>query len=133
MCRVVTILINCSYNSHTAEIGNHLAELNSFSGKHSRKYKKILILGDFNVEIDDPKKQTFYKVCNLKSLTKQPACYKNPDKPFRTDLILTNVLPMFQSTFVIETGLSDFHLMIVNVRRKTFKKVQSRIKNYMWF
>ena len=35
----------------------------------------------------------------------------------------------FQSTCVIETGLSDFHLMTLTVR-KNFKKIKPRIINY---
>ena len=117
------MLINCSYNPHKAEIGNHLAALNCFLDVNSTKYEKILILGDFNVEINDPKMQTFCEMHNFKSLIKQPSCYKNPDKPSCIDFILTNVPRIFQSTCVIETGLSDFHLMTVTVMGKTFKKV----------
>ena len=123
----VKMLINCSYNPHKAEIGNHLAALNSFLDVNSTKYEKILILGDFNVEINDPKMQTFCEMYNFKSLIKQPTCYKNPDKLSCIDFILTNVPRMLQSTCVIETGLSDFHLMTVTVMRKTFKKVRPRI------
>ena len=70
---------------------------------------------------------------NFKNLIKQPTCYKNPDKPSCIDFILTNVPCMFQSTCVIETGLSDFHLMMMTVMRKTFKKVRPRIINYRSF
>ena len=77
--------------------------------------------------------QTFCEMYNFKSLIKQPTCYKNPDKPSCIDFILTNVPRMFQSTCVIETGLSDFHLMTVTVMRKTFKKVRPRIINYKSF
>ena len=56
------MLINCSYNPHKTEIGIHLAALNCFLDIHSTQYEKILILGDFNVEIDDPKMQTFSEV-----------------------------------------------------------------------
>ena len=56
--------------------------------------------------------------------------YKSPNKPTCIDLILTNVLRMFQSTCVLETGLSDFHLMTVTVMRKTFKKMRPRVINY---
>ena len=90
-------------------------------------------MGDFNVEIDDPKMQTCCEVYNFKSLIKQPTCYKNPIKPSCMDLMLTNFPRMFQSTCVIETGLSDFHLMTVTVLRKTFKKVRPRIINYRSF
>ena len=63
-------------------------------------------------------------------MTKQPTCYKNPNNPTCIDLILTNVLRMFQSTYVLDTGLSDFHLMMVTVMRKTFKKMRPRVINY---
>ena len=88
----VKMLINCSYNPDKAEISNHLAALNSFLDANSTKYEKILILGDFNVEINDPKMQTFSEMYNFKSLIKQPTCYKNPGKPSCNDFILTNFL-----------------------------------------
>ena len=129
----VKMSINCSYNPHKAEIGNHLAALNSFLDVNSTKYDKNLILGDFNTEINDPKMQTFCKMYKFKSLIKQLTCYKDRDKPSCIDFILTNVPRMFQSTCVIETGLSDFHLMTVTVMRKTLKKVRPRIINYRSF
>ena len=51
----VKTLINCSHDPHKAEIGNHLTKLNRFLVKHSTKYEKILILGDFYIETDDKK------------------------------------------------------------------------------
>ena len=66
---------------------------------------------------------------NLKSLIKQPTCYKNPDKLPCIDLILTNVPRMFQSICVTETGLSDIHLITVAVMRKTLKKIRPRVIN----
>ena len=74
--------------------------------------------------------KTFCKNYNLQSLIKQPTCYKNPSRPTCIDLILTNVPRSFQSTCVIETGLSDFHLMTLTVMKKSFKKFQPRIINY---
>ena len=44
--------------------------MQNFLGKHSTKYEKNLILGDFNVDIHDPQLQTFWEVYNLKSLMK---------------------------------------------------------------
>ena len=97
---------------------------------HSSKYEKILIFGDFNVEIEEVNIKSFCENYNLESLIKQPTCYKNPNKPTCIDLILTNVPRLFQSTCVLETGLSDFHLMTVIVMRKTFKKMLPRVINY---
>ena len=37
---------------------------------------------------------------------------------------------MFENTCVIETRLSDFHLMAVTVTRKTFKTISPRVVGY---
>ena len=89
-----------------------------------------MIFGDFNVEIEEVNIKSFCENYNLESLIKQPTYYKNPNKPTCIDLILTNVPRLFQSTCVLETGLSDFHLMTVIVMRKTFKKMLPRVINY---
>ena len=89
-----------------------------------------MILGDFNVEIEEANMKSFCKNYNLKSLIKQPTCYKNPNKPKCIDLILTNVPRMFQITCVLEIDLSDFRVMTVTVMRKKFRKILSRVTNY---
>ena len=83
---------------------------------HSPKYEKILILGDFNVEIEEANMKSLCENYNLKSLIKQPTCYKYPNKPTCIDLILTNVPRML--------------LMAVTVMRNTFKKKGPRVINY---
>ena len=74
--------------------------------------------------------ECFRDNCNLKSFIKHPTCYKNPDSPICIDLVLTNASGSFQSICVLETGLSDFHSMILTVMRNTFKKLQPRIISY---
>ena len=69
----------------------------------------------------------FCDTYNLKSLIKEPACYKNPENPSCRDLILTNSPKCLQSSCVVETGLSDFHRMTVTVMKTNFKKFQPRI------
>ena len=68
---------------------------------------------------------------NLTSLIKQPTCYKNPNNPTCIDLILSDTPRSFQSTCVIETGLSDFNLMTLTVMKKSFRKFHPRLINYM--
>ena len=60
----------------------------------------------------------------------KPTCYKNPDKPSCTDLILTNCPGSFQNSCVIETGLPDFHMMIVTVMKTSYRKIEPRVINY---
>ena len=67
----------------------------------SLKYENILILGGFNVEIEEVDMKSFCENYNL--LIKQPTCYKNPNKPTCSALVLMNVPYMFQSTCVIGT------------------------------
>ena len=66
--------------------------------------------------------QSFCETYDSKSLIKQPTCYNNPGSPTCIDLILMNVPHSFQSTCIIETGQSDFHLMTLTVMRKFFKE-----------
>ena len=74
--------------------------------------------------------KTFCDSFSLASLIKQPTCYKIPSHPKCINLILTNVPHSFQTTSVIETGISDFHLMTLTVVRKSFKMLKPRVVNY---
>ena len=123
-------LLNCSYNPHKNNVENYLKMLSYFLDSHSSTNEKVLILGDFNVEADDQNMKTFCDSFSLASLIKQPTCYKIPSHPKCINLILTNVPHSFQTTSVIETGISDFHLMTLTVIRKSFKMLKPRVVNY---
>ena len=60
---------------------------------------------------------------------KAPTCCKF-DRPRTIDLVLTNRASNFQNTQSIETGLSDFHYMIVTVAKGGFIKRGPMIINY---
>ena len=53
---------------------------------------------------------------------KDAICYKNTENPSSIDLILTNNPRSFQNSCVIETGLLDFHRMVVTVMETTFER-----------
>ena len=111
-------------------IDNHKDKINKYLDLHSSKLEKILIFGDFNADIKEKHMKCFCDTYNLKGLIKQPTCYKNPESPTCLHLLLTNSPRIFQSTCVLETGLSDFHLMTLTVMGKSFRKLQPRIINY---
>ena len=77
--------------------------------------------------------KSFCESYNVTNLVKQPTCFKNPEKPRCVDLILTNRPKSFQTTSVIETGLSDFHRMTVSVLKMRFRKLPPRIISYRDF
>lgn len=81
----------------------------------------MLILGGFNIKLEEADMKSFCENYYLKSWIKQTTCYKNPNKPTCSDLVLTNVPCMFQSTWVIGTWMSDFYLM--TVMKTTFKAI----------
>ena len=101
---------NSSYNPHKSKILNHLNYLNLVFNK---VYDNFILIGDFNVAMSDKAMEDFCSLNNLESLISKPTCYKNHENPTCIDLILTNRPGYFQHNNVFETGISDFHLLIV--------------------
>ena len=89
---------------------------------YSSKYENFILLGDFNVKPTEDATEEFMKVYNLKNLVKGPTCFKNPDKPSSIDLIPTNKSKSFQTSQIIETGISDFQKMVTTVLKVYVKK-----------
>ena len=123
-------LLNCLYNPMKMQISNHLAELSKNTDLYLTKYDKILFFGDFNAGVEDSSVKNFCSSYNLTSMINRPTSYKNPEKPSCIDLILTNCPRNFQNSCAIETGLSDFHKLVVTVMKTTYKKSQPKIINY---
>ena len=73
---------------------------------------------------------------NLKSLLKEPTCFRSVDNSSCIDLILTNHPKCFQNSGVYETGISDFHKLTFTVLKTYFQKAKPRIikyRNYKYF
>ena len=93
-------------------------------------YGNLIVIGAFNVCVEEISISEFYDALGLKSLIKDAACYKNPENPSSIDLILTNNPRSFQNSSVIKTGLSDFRRMVVNVIKTSFARLKRRVINY---
>ena len=92
------------------------------SASYSANYDNLLLMGDFNVNTSELNMRDFCDSYGFKSLIKVATCFKHPENPSCIDLILTNDPLSFQSSGVIETGLSDFNKMIVTVMKTTNQK-----------
>ena len=125
------MLINYTFNPHKNSIGTHLDSLSESLDTFSPNYEKIIMFGDFSVEIYENHMKSFCENYSLTNFIKQPTCYKNPTNRTCIDLFLTNVPRSFQSTCVVKIGLSDFHLMCMTVMRKFFEKFQPNIISYI--
>ena len=71
-------------------------------------YDNFLIVGEFNSEVTESAMENFCGTYHLHNLTKDPTCFKNPDKPSCIDLLLKNFSKSFLKSQTLETGLSDF-------------------------
>ena len=125
---IVTVV--CSYNTNFCNLPVHLNGINQAIEFYSKTYGKILIPGDFNAQVSYEMLDTFWSIWNLKSLAKEPTCFKNPNNPSCIDLFLTNTVRSFQETQVFQTGLSDFHKLVVTVLNSTFPKSPPNIVAY---
>ena len=91
-----------------------------------KSYDNILIMGNFNSEFSEKCLNSFCNANSLKTLNRGPTCFKNPSNPSCIDLFLTNRQQGFQQTHAIETGISDFHKMVVTVMKTHYKKQKAK-------
>ena len=91
-------LICCSYNPNRIFVSRHLDHIAKGIDTYSKKYEKILLMGDFNIELKEANMTTFCNQYKLKTLNEEPTCFKNYTNPSCIDLYLTNCLKSFQST-----------------------------------
>ena len=122
-------LICASYNPHKSNISNHLHHLSKGLDNYIGNYDNILLLGDFNSEFSEPCLNDFCDIYNLKNLVKEPTCFKNSVNPC-VDLFLTNRPRTFQCTTTMETGISDFHKLVVTALKTFYKKQRPKIIDY---
>ena len=75
--------------------------------------------------MSEPSLYEFCQTCNLESIVNKPTCFKNPKNPSCIDLVLTNKQESFLKAKTVETGLSDFHKMVVSVFKNKLQKVKA--------
>ena len=101
------------YNPHKNLTPSFLNILSDNIDHYLPSYDNILLLGDFNSEMSEVCLREFCLVYNLKSLIKTPTCFMSDSNPSCRDLILTNRARSFQNSSTVETGISDFHHLVV--------------------
>ena len=118
-----------SYNNLTI----FLEELTKSVCKALNTYDNIIVIGDFNIDInkgeaiDHDKLDVFCDTLNLTNLVKSDTCYTNNHKS-TIDLFLTNKPRSFQFTSVTETGLSDYHRLITTFMKSHFSRLKAHSK-----
>ena len=118
------------YNPKKENILYFLEYFSQGIDKYICNYDNMLLIGDFNSEMGEKDMNEFCDLYNLKSLIREPTCYKNRNNPTCIDLMLTNREKYFQNSSTIESGLSDFHKMTITVLKTTFEKLSPTLINY---
>ena len=131
--RKTKLLLFSGYRSDHVDFGLNpvtFFEQLSFALDCYSGYDKVLLAGDFNTEESEECIEEFLFERNFKNLVKEKTCYKSLENPSCIDLLITNSSASFQNTTTVETGLSDFHKMVVTVMKTTFPKAQPKIVYY---
>ena len=101
----------------------------------TRKYGNILIIGDLNIDTSNKKKDNgnyLSDLCDtfsLKNLITDITCVKSTNGT-SVDVLLTNKSRCFHHTATFETGLSDWHKLILTFFRAYFKKLPPKNIEY---
>ena len=98
-------LLSCSYIeqisyillSKRENLGSHLETLSKSLALHSSRYENLILVGDFNVFVDEFRMSGFCYTFDLKSLMKDATSYKKPRNSSSIDNTLTNNPRSFQN------------------------------------
>ena len=78
------------------------------------RYENFVVIGDFNLPVENKHLEAIIQAYNLSSLIKKPTCYQS-HTPSCIDLILANRKHLFQLSDTFETSLSDHHKLICTI------------------
>ena len=109
--------------------GSFLNELYNAITFYSTLYKYCVLLGDLNILSDNTQLQNFYKSFLFEHLIRKPTCYKR-NTPTGIDHIITNIPKRFMKLMALETGISDYHKMIMTIFCSTFAKSKPKTFYY---
>ena len=117
------------------------SELRASTDKATRKYGRIIIIGDTNINSCDESIQGFSsltELCDifcLEKLIRDTTC-ETSNSSSSVDVILTNKSMSFQNSSTVATGISDVDKMILTSIRANYerlKPIQIRYRSYKRF
>ena len=88
-----------------------------------------MLIGDFNLTVNNKNLGVFMNTFNLDSLINKPTCFQSAN-PTCIDLILTNKKSLFKNSNVLEVGISDHHSFITTALRTQLIKGNAKMKMY---
>ena len=95
------------YNPDKSLFKEYLKELIKAIQFYSKTYDNFMLIGEYNIQVDDTNMASSSEKYEFRSLINEPNCYKNLLNLSCIDLFLTNNVNNFRKKIVSETGLSD--------------------------
>ena len=118
------------YRSHSQDPRYFIENICAIIDRHTSLSEKVLLIGDFNMEISDQEMSILTNTYNLFNLFKGPTCFKTP-KGRSIDLMLTNRKQSFKESQLFKTGFSDHHHhLIYTILKSNFVKLPPKIIRY---
>ena len=87
----------------------------------STKYGNILLMGDFDLTIENKHLEELLNLFNLKSLISSLTYFQSTN-PTYIDLILINQEDLFSNSNTCEVGISDHHHLVSRMLKKKISK-----------
>ena len=91
----------------------------------STKYDNILLMGDFNLTIENKHLEELLSLFNISS----PTCFQSIN-PTCIDLLLTNQEDLFSNSNTCEVGISDHHHLVSTMLNKKISKGSTKTLFY---
>ena len=90
---------------------------------------KTLLIGNFNMTIENKNLEVFMDSFGLECLIKKPTCFQSKN-PSCIELILTNKADLFKNSIVLEAGISDYHSLFITALKRQLVKGNAKTKLY---
>ena len=103
--------------------------LSSIIDYYLPKYENLILIGDFNLSIENQHLDALIQAYNLNNLINKPTCFQSKT-PTCIDLILTNKKGLFKLSNTFETCISDHHKLVSTILKSGSFKGTPKIKIY---
>ena len=96
------------YKSPSRNEKYFLGHLSKTLGQLTCQYDKTILIGDFNLTVENNNLENFMNTFNLECLIKKQTCFQSSN-PRCIDLILTNKKELFKNSDVFQVWITDHH------------------------
>ena len=116
------------YTNHLLKMGNFLDHLSKTLGQLTCQYGRTILIGDFNLTVQNNSLENFMNTFDLQCLMKKPTCFQSSNLRC-IQLIFTNTKEFFKYNDVF--GISDHRSFIVTALKSQLLKGNPKTKLYL--